>query len=140
MVEELAALGARCAVLEVSWRLVDDSTQCSTHLRLTPPSHPHPCRVFTCARSAPDLEELLQQCKSQGWDVQGCVADVAQAADRQRLVAAVSEAFGGRLQVLFNNVGTNVRKKAVDFTQARQGGLQRWVRVGPAVLALGRTC
>lgn len=74
-------------------------------------------RVYTCARSAADLEELLAHSKAQGWDVQGCVADVSKAEDRQRLVAAVSEAFGGQLQVLFNNVGTNIRKPTQDYTQ-----------------------
>ncbi|KAI7838183.1 hypothetical protein COHA_008031 [Chlorella ohadii] len=74
-------------------------------------------RVYTCARSVADLEELLGHCKAQGWDVQGCVADVSKADDRQNLVAAVSQAFGGQLTVLFNNVGTNIRKPTEEYTQ-----------------------
>lgn len=81
------------------------------------PPTPHSHRVFTCARNAADLEELLAHCTVQGWDVHGLAADVSKAEDRQRLIAAVSEAYGGRLNVLFNNVGTNVRKLAVDYTQ-----------------------
>jgi len=28
-------------------------------------------RIFTCARSADDLQQLLEHCSSQGWDVKG---------------------------------------------------------------------
>lgn len=75
-------------------------------------------RVFTCARKAEDLEELLAHCKAAGWDVQGTVADVSTADGRAALLAQVSDAFGGQLNVLFNNVGTNVRKPTVDFTES----------------------
>lgn len=74
-------------------------------------------RVFTCARNAEDLAALLEHCSSAGWDVQGISADVSKAEDRQRLMQAVSDAFGGRLNCLFNNVGTNIRKPTVEFTQ-----------------------
>lgn len=40
------------------------------------------------------------------------------AEERALLVEEASAAFGGKLNVLFNNVGTNVRKPTVDFTQA----------------------
>ena len=79
-------------------------------------------RVYTCARSAADLEALLAHCAAQGWDVQGQAADVSKAEDRQRLVAAASAAFDGVLHTLFNNVGTNIRKKTEDFTQVRGAG------------------
>lgn len=75
--------------------------------------------MFTCARKAEDLEELLAHCKASGWDVQGAVADVSTADGRAALVAQVSDAFGGKLNVLFNNVGTNVRKPTVEFTEVR---------------------
>ena len=75
-------------------------------------------RVFTCARSAADLEALLQQCATAGYDVRGVVADVSLPEDRRRLMEAVAQAFDGCLNVLFNNVGTNVRKATVDFTQS----------------------
>lgn len=68
---------------------------------------------------------LLGQCRAAGWDVQGIVADVSLAEDRQLLLDAVSEAFQGKLNVLFNNVGTNIRHATVDFTQVssvRGGG------------------
>lgn len=61
-------------------------------------------RVFTCARSADDLDALLGECREQGWDVRGLPCDVSKPEERQRLMEAVAEAFGGRLNVLFNNV------------------------------------
>lgn len=73
-------------------------------------------RVFTCARNADKLQELLDHCKQQGWDVQGIVADVAQEEGRQQLMQAASAAFGGVLHVLVNNVGTNVRLRTELFT------------------------
>ena len=74
--------------------------------RANRPSHPPSRRrVFTCARNQADLDALLQQCHEAGWDVRGIQADVSQAEDRQRLMQAVSDAFGGSLNVLFNNVG-----------------------------------
>lgn len=75
-------------------------------------------RVFTCARNAADLEALLEQCRAAGWDVQGVAADVSLPADRERLLAAASAAFDGKLNLLFNNVGTNIRKPTIEFTQA----------------------
>ncbi|EFN55596.1 hypothetical protein CHLNCDRAFT_48821 [Chlorella variabilis] len=75
--------------------------------------------VFTCARNAADLEELLGQCREAGWDdVQGIVADVSLPNDRQRVMEGAAAAFGGKLNVLFNNVGTFITPTTVDVTQA----------------------
>ena len=93
------------------------------------------CRVFTCARKAEDLEELLAHCKAAGWDVQGTVADVSTADGRAALLAQVSDAFGGQLNVLFNNVGTNVRKPTVDFTEVRRPQDARHPRCGCSTLS-----
>lgn len=129
VVEELAGLGARQAAS-------DEMAACLCPWgapRVLPKRRRHAfgdlyqpstlCRrVYTCARSVADLEELLGHCKAQGWDVQGCVADVSKADDRQNLVAAVSQAFGGQLTVLFNNVGTNIRKPTEEYTQVGRRG------------------
>ncbi|PNH12845.1 Tropinone reductase [Tetrabaena socialis] len=47
----------------------------------------------------------------------GCVCDVSERAARSELVERVSEAFGGTLNILVNNVGTNVRKPTVEYTE-----------------------
>ncbi|KAJ1474136.1 hypothetical protein T484DRAFT_1833398 [Baffinella frigidus] len=67
-------------------------------------------RVFTCSRNENDLKVCLDKWAEQGMDVAGMVADCSKKEDRQALVLRASEAFDGRLDVLVNNVGTNVRK------------------------------
>lgn len=81
--------------------------------------------VFTCARNAEELAALLEECKSKNWNVQGVVADVAESEGRLSLVAAVSAAFDHQLDVLINNVGTNVRKKTTEFTDQDAEHLNR---------------
>ncbi|GFH07773.1 uncharacterized protein HaLaN_02625 [Haematococcus lacustris] len=47
---------------------------------------------------------------------QGRVADVSQREQREALMAAVASEYQGRLDILVNNVGTNIRKPTVDYT------------------------
>jgi tropinone reductase I len=82
-------------------------------------------KIFTCSRSEPDLAELLAFCKEKGWDVQGIAADVSEAEGRTKLVDAVKATWGGELDVLVNNVGTNIRKPSTEVTDADFEALQR---------------
>lgn len=50
--------------------------------------------------------------------MRGVAADVATAEGRAALLAAVGAAFGGQLDALFNNVGTNIRKPTVEYSAA----------------------
>ena len=95
-------------------------------------------RVFTCARSSADLNALLAHCTEQGWDVRGVPADVAVPEQRAALVAAAGQAFGGKLDVVFSNVGTNIRKRAEEFTQARMCWVCRGARRELQAAAVGR--
>lgn len=73
------------------------------------------CTVVACARDAAPLRGLA-----------GCVAveaDVATAAGRAAFVAAIRDAGG--LDVLVNNVGTNVRARTEDLADADLAGLLR---------------
>ena len=74
----------------------------------------HGCRVLTCSRSEEDLRQLLQSYPKDR--LQGVVADVATAQGRDTLVAAIRDFCGGTLDILINNVGTNIRKPSVDYT------------------------
>mmetsp|Transcript_4412 Transcript_4412/g.11997 ORF Transcript_4412/g.11997 Transcript_4412/m.11997 type:complete len:267 (+) Transcript_4412:92-892(+) len=74
-------------------------------------------KVFTCARNPQDLAAKLAEWQGQGYDVKGIVADVSSAESRQQLMQAVKEAYGGKLNVLVNNVGTNIRKPTIDYSQ-----------------------
>jgi Tropinone reductase 1 len=73
----------------------------------------HGCRVLTCSRNQEDLQELLDKHPSSACC--GLVADVATQKGRETLVEAIREHFGSKLDILVNNVGTNVRKASVDY-------------------------
>mmetsp|Transcript_11618 Transcript_11618/g.21090 ORF Transcript_11618/g.21090 Transcript_11618/m.21090 type:complete len:308 (+) Transcript_11618:3-926(+) len=78
----------------------------------------HECRVLTCSRSQADLDELLK-CHSKSKLLQGVVADVATAQGRETLVAAIHEFCAPnnhKLDILVNNVGTNIRKPSIEYT------------------------
>ncbi|OAI41170.1 short-chain dehydrogenase [Planctomycetaceae bacterium SCGC AG-212-D15] len=61
-------------------------------------------RVLAVARSEPLLQELVQAVRSQGGFIEPIQADVTVPADRQKMVEASLQHFGG-LDVLVNNAG-----------------------------------
>lgn len=68
-------------------------------------------KVFVCARGEEELRQFLCTCRAEGLDVQGEVADVADEEGRKKLILSVDDAFGGNLDVLINNVGTNIPRR-----------------------------
>ncbi|KAJ7539190.1 hypothetical protein O6H91_11G080400 [Diphasiastrum complanatum] len=72
--------------------------------------------VYTCARSEKDLNERLQIWKEAGLAVEGSVCDVSTREARETLMTNVSQFFNGKLDILVNNVGTNLRKATVEYT------------------------
>ena len=75
------------------------------------------CAVLTCSRSQDKLEAALKRWRSMGFEsCHGIVADVSTEEGRRHLAETARELFGGCLDILVNNVGTNIRKKTVDFT------------------------
>jgi Tropinone reductase 1 len=74
-------------------------------------------QVLTCARKQDELEAALREWSSQGLNVNGIVADVSQRDDAAALVSKAREVFGEQLHVLVNNVGTNIRKPTVEYSQ-----------------------
>lgn len=74
-------------------------------------------RVVTCARNEGDLKALLAACQEEGLWVQGCVADVSSPEGRADVVSMVTRVFDGKLNVLINNVGTNLpRRTTIEMT------------------------
>ena len=87
---------------------------------------------MVCARNPIDLQTRLDDWHSQGWDVQGVTADVSNVDGRQTLINAVQVWLRGsdeseattandvkprlQLDILINNVGTNIRKPSVAYT------------------------
>ncbi|KAG7946894.1 hypothetical protein I3843_14G066000 [Carya illinoinensis] len=72
--------------------------------------------VHTCCRNSSELDVCLREWDNLGFGVTGSVCDVSVRVQREELVGTVSSVFDGKLNILINNVGTNIRKPMVDFT------------------------
>lgn len=74
--------------------------------------------VFVVARNPERLEEALGEWRSSGFTrVDGCSGDVSVDADRERVFEQVA-ARSGQLDLLINNAGTNIRKRAEAYALA----------------------
>ncbi len=71
--------------------------------------------VALVSRDATKLEEVKRVIESAGGAAHVFTADVSQESDVLALEAAVSSALG-RVQILINNAGINIRKNLVDFS------------------------
>ncbi|KAL8093486.1 tropinone reductase homolog At5g06060 [Apium graveolens] len=72
--------------------------------------------VYTCSRNEQELNQRLEEWKVKGFDVTGSVCDASFGTQREELFQRVSSCFGGKLHILINNVGTNIRKATADYT------------------------
>ena len=74
--------------------------------------------VFVVARDAARLQRCLTEWRSAGFEhqIHGCAADVSEAGGRARLFEELSGRFPD-LDILVNNVGTNVRKASVAYEE-----------------------
>lgn len=72
--------------------------------------------VHTCSRNESDLNSCLQHWTTKGFQVTGSICDVSAARNREKLMQDVSSQFDSKLNILINNVGTNVRKPTVEYT------------------------
>ena len=78
--------------------------------------------VLFTARGADDLARVAQELRSRqdrplGATVYTLAADVSTAAGRDALIAKATELWGGGLDVLVNNVGTNRRARVEEATE-----------------------
>lgn len=80
-------------------------------------------RVHTCARNEHDLNKCLEKWNDSGFEVTGSVCDVSVPHQREVLMQSVSSLFHGKLNILINNVGTNIRKPMTDFTSTEYSTL-----------------
>ncbi|GER34944.1 NAD(P)-binding Rossmann-fold superfamily protein, partial [Striga asiatica] len=72
--------------------------------------------VYTCSRNEEELNKRLKEWESKGFKVCGSVCDASSREQRVQLMEKVSSVFDGKLNILINNVGTNIRKPTVDYT------------------------
>lgn len=72
--------------------------------------------VYTCARTEKGLNECLTQWKESGLQVDGTVCDLSSRSAREELIEKCSSFCNGKLNMLINNVGTNMRKPTVGYT------------------------
>lgn len=73
--------------------------------------------VYTCARSEQSLNSCLKEWEAAGFSVKGSTCDASSREQREALFCDVSSAFNGKLNILINNVGTNIRKPTVEYTE-----------------------
>ncbi len=72
-------------------------------------------QVYIVARNSDLLEERLAAWRKKGFEVFGLAADISNENEREELLEDLSRHWE-KLDILINNVGTNIRKKAVEFS------------------------
>jgi Tropinone reductase 1 len=71
--------------------------------------------LFIVARNEKEMDLCLASWKQKGWKAQGVAADVSLKTGRQHVFTAIEKQWNG-LDVLVNNVGTNIRKKVLEYS------------------------
>lgn len=72
-------------------------------------------KVYTCSKTESELDEPMQDWADRGIQVKGSACDVTCRDQRVKLMEKVSSAFDGKLNILINNVGTNIWKHSIDY-------------------------
>ncbi|XP_022139331.1 tropinone reductase homolog At5g06060 [Momordica charantia] len=72
--------------------------------------------VHTCSRNEAELNRCLKEWEGKGFVVRGSVCDASSRTHRERLMQEVESAFNGRLNILVNNVGKNIRKPTIEYS------------------------
>ncbi|MGV3541085.1 MAG: SDR family oxidoreductase [Rufibacter sp.] len=71
--------------------------------------------VLIVARKELEVNQAVTDWRARGLNASGMVADVSQPADRHNLFQLLENTWGA-LDILVNNVGTNIRKKMDEYT------------------------
>ncbi|XP_022765113.1 tropinone reductase homolog At5g06060-like isoform X1 [Durio zibethinus] len=72
--------------------------------------------VYTCSRNEDELNKCLKEWEGKAFLVSGSVCDASSKDQRQKLIENVASLFNGRLNILINNVGTNIRKPTIEYS------------------------
>ena len=73
--------------------------------------------VVTCSRNKVELEELGNELIKFRDQLHLVEADMSSKIGRDKLLSVCDEVYGGSLNCLINNVGCNVRKKTIDYSE-----------------------
>ncbi|TXG74162.1 hypothetical protein EZV62_002741 [Acer yangbiense] len=73
--------------------------------------------VHTCSRNEAELNKCIHEWEIKGFKVSGSVCDASSRAEREKLMSNVSSLFNGKLNILINNVGTNVMKPTLEYNE-----------------------
>ncbi|XP_073155230.1 tropinone reductase homolog isoform X2 [Henckelia pumila] len=72
--------------------------------------------VYICSRNQQEISERLKEWEAKGYKVKGSPCDLSSATQREQLIKTVSLAFAGKLNILVNNAGISLIKRAFDHT------------------------
>ena len=72
--------------------------------------------VWIVARNRAEVEACTESWHQKGCTAFGTVADMSTSGDRSRLIEKLKSSWD-HLDILVNNVGTNIRKKTVEYTR-----------------------
>ncbi|GAB2767674.1 SDR family oxidoreductase [Salinimicrobium soli] len=72
--------------------------------------------VLFTARKAEDIIKFQDELLAKGYKVKGMVADVTKPEDRQKVMEYVENTWGS-LNILVNNAGINIRKRAHEYSE-----------------------
>ncbi len=73
--------------------------------------------IFIIARGRENLDALIDEWKTSGFKAHGLAADASKKEDRENVFNKIGHLWN-RLDILVNNVGTNIRKKTDEYTTA----------------------
>ncbi|KAK0592850.1 hypothetical protein LWI29_026555 [Acer saccharum] len=72
--------------------------------------------IHTCSRNEAELMDCLKEWNSKGILVTGSVCDASISEQRVSLIKEVESRYQGKLDILVNNVGTNIRKPTAEYS------------------------
>lgn len=72
-------------------------------------------KVFIVARNADDVAQTVARWNAAGRRAWGVAADISADVGREKVMQAVAETWK-RLDILINNAGTNIRRKALNYS------------------------
>lgn len=73
--------------------------------------------ILIVARNEKEVFEAVAEWQKQGHKAFGCVADVSKSDERLKVIENMQQVFGDSLDILVNNVGTNIRKQLIDYQE-----------------------